>query len=174
MMLDLRSLVPWGHKSNEPAATKASQEPIALFRHEMDRLFDNFFNGFGSFGTALAGNGKDVWTGLGPALDVKDTDKELVITAELPGVDEKDFDVTLVGDLLTIKGEKKHEHEEKNGEREYIERSYGAFSRTVRLPFEAGDQDVEAKFDKGVLTLTIPKPATLVESVKHITVKKAA
>src|SRR5947199_4894425 len=88
-----------------------------------------------------------------------ETDKELVITAEMPGLDEKNFEVTVAGDLLSVKGEKKAEHEQQNGDAFYMERRFGSFSRSVRLPFEVNDQPVDAKFDRGVLTIRVAKPA---------------
>ena len=93
-------------------------------------MSDNILDGFGSR-TLSAAPG---WTGVAPSLDVAETDKEVVITAELPGLEEKDFDVTVAGDILTLKGEKNADHEEHNGGSYYAERRYGAFSRSVRLP----------------------------------------
>jgi HSP20 family protein len=104
-------------------------------------------------------------------VDVAETDKEIVITAELPGLDEKDLDVTLAGDVLTIKGEKKAEREQKNGDSYYVERRFGTFSRSLRLPFVADDEKIEAKYDKGVLTVRVPKPAEVQQSVRRIEVK---
>lgn len=171
-MLDLKSLIPWGQKNTVPAHNGTDKEPFMHFRNEVDRLFDNFFdglNGFGSNGMMSTRNGTSSM--MMPAIDVEDGEKQMVITAEVPGVDEKDLDVTLVGDVLTIHGEKKHDHEEKDGERHYVERRYGSFSRTVRLPFEASDAGVDAKFNKGVLIITIQKPADLQSKVKRIEVK---
>lgn len=168
-MLDLKSLIPWGQKSNVPAKNENVNDPFVSFRREVDRLFDDFFNGFGRGTLPSLHNGG--WNGGIPSLDVTDSDRELVVEAELPGMSEKDFEVSLVGDVLTIKGEKKHEHEEKEGERHYIERSYGSFSRSVRLPFDASEQDVDANYDKGVLTIRIPKPEDIQSKVKQIEVK---
>lgn len=171
-MLDLKSLIPWGQKTNVPVHRSEDKEPFVHFRNEVDRLFDNFFEGFGSFGSnGLMSMRNGSSSMMMPAIDVEDGEKQMVITAEVPGVDEKDLDVTLNDDVLTIHGEKKHDHEEKNGERHYVERHYGSFSRSVRLPFAAGDSDVEAQFDKGVLTITIPKPADYQSKVKRIEVK---
>ncbi len=171
-MLDLKSLIPWGQKSSVPVHHGDDKEPFMHFRNEVDRLFDDFFSGFNGFGTngplSPRNGGSRLMT---PAIDVEDGENAMVITAEVPGVDEKDLDVTLVGDMLTIHGEKKFDHEENNGQRHYVERRYGSFSRSVRLPFEAGDAEVEATFDKGVLTITIPKPADLQSKVKRIEVK---
>lgn len=170
-MLDLKSLIPWGQKSNVPVKNETVNDPFLRFRREVDRLFDDFFNGFGSGNIPSVGNGG--WNAGLPSLDVTDSDKELVVSAELPGMSEKDFEVSLVGDVLTIKGEKKHEHEEKEGERHYVERHYGSFSRSVRLPFDASEQEVNADYDKGVLTIRIPKPADIQTKVKQIEVKAA-
>jgi HSP20 family protein len=106
-------------------------------------------------------------------MDLAENDKEVVITAELPGLDEKDFEVTVAGDLLTIKGEKRSDHEQRNGSSYYAERRYGSFSRSVRLPFEVQGEAVEARYDKGVLTVRLPKPAELQRPVRRIEVKRA-
>ena len=103
----------------------------------------------------------------------RESDNELMITAEVPGVDEKDVEVTLTDNVLTIKGEKKAQHEQKNGDASYMERRYGAFSRSLRLPFAIKDEEVDAKYDKGVLTITIPKPADAQTHVRRIEVKGA-
>lgn len=167
-MLELRSLVPfWNRTERTPARRDQVTDPFAAFRREVDRLFDEFFDGFGlRDGTELS-----TWSGATPRLDVRETDKEIVVAAELPGMDEKDFSVTLTGDVLTIAGEKKQEHEEMNGGRQYVERRYGSFSRSIRLPFEASDQDVSADFSKGVLTIRIAKPAEIQSKAKRIEVK---
>jgi HSP20 family protein len=73
----------------------------------------------------------------------------MIVTAELPGLDEKDFQISLTGDVLTIKGEKKLEHEQKNGNGHYRERRYGSFSRALRLPFELKDEKIDAAYQKG-------------------------
>jgi HSP20 family protein len=131
-------------------------------------MFDGFFDGFGRSGRSLTG-----WSDVTPTMDLAESDKEILITAELPGLDEKDFEVTVAGDVLTLKGEKKSEHEQRNGDSYYAERRYGSFSRSVRLPFEVKDEAVEAKYDKGVLTVRVPKPADLQRPVKRIEVKRA-
>jgi HSP20 family protein len=98
-------------------------------------------------------------------------EKEVVVSAELPGLDEKDFQVTLAGDVLTIKGEKKVENESRNGGAHYVERRFGSFSRSVRLPFQASDSEVDATYQKGVLTVRVPKPADMRTTARRIEVK---
>lgn len=170
-MATLGSLIPWRDKSKVSVAQDDALDPFVSFRREMDRMFDDFFHDFGS--RALSSwDGR--WQAVTPVIDVADGEKELVITAELPGLDSKDFEVTLAGDVLTIKGEKKAETEKKNGDSYYAERRYGAFSRSVRLPFEVEDGDIDAHYDKGVLTVRIPKPAEAQQAVRRIPVQTHA
>jgi HSP20 family protein len=163
-MVDFRSLVPWRERRQSPVTRDDFLDPFVSFRREMDRMLDSFFDGFGQRPVAD-------WAGLTPALDVQESDKELIVTAEVPGVSEKDVDLTLSGDLLTIKGEKKAENEDKNGNLSYVERRYGAFSRSLRLPFEVKDENIDATYDQGVLTIRIPKPAETQAAVRKIEVK---
>lgn len=165
-MVDFKALVPWRNNKSQPPATREDFfDPFVTFRREMDRMFDDFFGG-GTLRQAHAG-----WQALTPAVDIDETDKEMVITAELPGVSDKDVEVSLAGDILTIKGEKRSEREEKNGDSTYMERRFGSFSRSVRLPFEVKDERVDAKFKDGVLTIHLPKPAELQRAVRRIDVK---
>jgi HSP20 family protein len=162
----MRSLIPWRDKTSVPTRTEDYFDPFVNFRREVDRMFDEFFSGIGS-------RAMEPWAGravgVSPVMDVEEGEKELVIKAELPGLDEKDFEVTLAGDVLTIKGEKKVES--RNGGAHYVERSFGSFSRSVRLPFEASDSQVDATYEKGVLSVRVPKPADAQKSVRRIEVK---
>jgi HSP20 family protein len=168
--MEFRSLVPWRDKSQTPATREDFFDPFVSFRREVDRMFDDFFNNFGSGGRSLR-----PWGGgwQGPTIDMSETDKEMVVTAELPGLDQKDFEVTLAGDVLTIKGEKKAEHEQKGGDHYHMERRFGAFSRSLRLPFEVKDEKVDAKYDKGVLTIRVRKPVEAQKAARRIEVKAA-
>jgi HSP20 family protein len=166
MMVDFKALVPWrSNKTQTPATREDFFDPFVTFRREMDRMFDDFFGG-GVLRPTHAG-----WQTLTPAVDIDETDKEMVIAAELPGVSDKDVEVSLAGDILTIKGEKRAEREEKNGDTTYMERRFGSFSRSVRLPFEVKDEKVDARFKDGVLTIHLPKPAELQRAVRRIDVK---
>ncbi len=166
--MDFGTLIPWREKSQVPAQRDDFLDPFVSFRREVDRMFDEFFNGFGGRGLRPMTTG---WQGVTPTIDVAENEKEVVVTAELPGLDEKDFEVTLTGDVLTVKGEKKAEHEQKDGNAYYAERRYGAFARSVRLPFEVKDEQVDAKYDKGVLTVRVPKPAEVQKAVRRIEIK---
>jgi HSP20 family protein len=168
-MVDFKALVPWrnNNKPQMPATRDEFFDPLVTFRREMDRMFDDFF---GVSGLRQAQSG---WQALTPAVDIDENDKEIVISAELPGVTEKDVEVSLAGDILTIKGEKRSQHEEKNGNGTYMERRFGSFSRSIRLPFEAGDEQVDARFSNGVLTVRVPIPAQLRHAARRIDVKSA-
>jgi HSP20 family protein len=169
-MADFKALVPWRNdKQQTPARREDLLDPFLSFRREVDRLFEDFFDGFGgrALRSPLLG-----WSGATPTIDVTETGKEIVITAELPGLDEKDFEVTVAGDVLTLKGEKRAEHEERDGSSYYAERRFGAFSRSVRLPFEAGNAKMEATYDKGVLTVRVAKPAELQRAQRRIEVRR--
>jgi HSP20 family protein len=124
-------------------------EDFSTLRREMDRVLERFF------GEPSGGERPfSTWT---PRTDVKETKDTLTITAELPGLEAKDVDVALSGDMLTIKGEKKEEEEEKDEYHHMVERSYGAFSRMVRLPAPVAADKIKASYKNGVLTVTLPK-----------------
>jgi len=168
--MNIGSLIPWrDNKPSTPDMRSEALDPFVSFRREIDRMFDDFFTGFGR---SLSTRAK-AWQGVVPTIDLAENDKEFVITAELPGLDEKDFEVTVSGDLLTLKGEKKSEHTQQNGDATYTERCFGSFSRSVRLPFEVEDEHVEATYDKGVLSICVPKPADLQRPARRIEIKKA-
>jgi len=122
---------------------------LSTFRREMDRLWDRFF-GEEPFGRRLAGE----WS---PTVDISETKNELLVKAELPGLDAKDIQVNISGDVLTIKGEKKKEEEEKDEHHHYVERYYGSFERSIKLPVNVKTEKVDAIFDKGVLKVMLPK-----------------
>ncbi len=164
--MKLGSVVPW-RESSEPAVRDDAHDPFTAFRREVDRMFDDFFTGSGT-------QAHRSWSGLvNPTIDATETDQEVVITAELPGLDEKDFEVTLAGDLLTIKGEKKSAREESVAGTYFTERRFGSFSRSLRLPFEVKDEKIDATYQKGVLTIRVPRPAEAPSAVKRIEVKTA-
>lgn len=147
------------------------EHPLASFQREMNRLFDNFFGGFSLSPWEPLERG--VGTSFTPRVDVSETDKEIKISAELPGIEEKDIDVSLTHDTLTIKGEKKTETEEKEKDYYRMERSYGSFTRSVPLPVEVDTNKVEATFKKGVLEITLPKTAKALQETKKVAVKSS-
>jgi HSP20 family protein len=138
-------------------------------RDEMDRMFGRFEHGWPRWPT-LSRHGGEITV---PELDVRENTNSITVEAELPGVDEKDVSVTLANGMLTIKGEKKQEKEEK-GENYYVaERSFGSFERAIRLPDTVDEAKVEAKFDKGVLKVTAAKKPEAVKAERRIEIKKA-
>jgi HSP20 family protein len=138
-------------------------------KSEMDRVFDRFHHGWPTLPHLFSTTDTDV---LMPNLDLKDTGKSIVIEAELPGVDEKDVTLTVKDGVLTLKGEKRHSKEEK-GENHYLmERSYGSFVRSLQLPDSIDESKVEARYDKGVLTITAEKRPEAVKAEKRIEIRK--
>ncbi|MDH5297581.1 MAG: Hsp20/alpha crystallin family protein [Desulfobulbaceae bacterium] len=122
---------------------------LSILRREMDDLWNRFFND-PPFGRLIS----QQWL---PSVDIDESKDKLVVKVELPGLDAKDVSVSLADDLLTIRGEKKQESEEKDATRHTVERYYGTFERSFRLPMEIKADKVEATFDKGVLKITLPK-----------------
>jgi len=149
------------------------------FRSEMDRLFDRFTGGVGFPSLRRAFDIEPLWrteSVLGvsvPAVDVTEDDKAYKITAELPGMSEKDVDISVTGDMIVLKGEKRQEREEKDKNRYLCERSYGAFQRSFALPDGIDRDKIAAESAKGVLTLTLPKTAETQKQQKKIEVKAA-
>ena len=146
-------------------------DQFSAFRTEMDRLFDSFLTGF----PALTGMRQSLPAaqGLTPAWDVKETEKELVVKADLPGIDEKDIQLTMRDGVLSLRGEKKMERSDKNENYHFMERSYGSFQRSIRLPDTVDENKVDARFDKGVLTVTLPKRPETMKEQKRIEIKSA-
>ncbi|HYZ41045.1 MAG TPA: Hsp20/alpha crystallin family protein, partial [Stellaceae bacterium] len=137
----------------------------------MNRLFDDAFSGFGLpslFGPALQ------QLPMAPKIDVSETDNEIQVTAEMPGIDQNDVQVLLEDDRLIIRGEKKEEREDEDKNRNYHvrERVEGAFSRTLPLPFAPDPNQVKAEFKNGVMTITIPKPQEVKQKQHRIEVQK--
>lgn len=123
---------------------------VSRLRREMDRLWDDFFGPARRAFRPLEGE----WA---PAVDVSETADKVVVKAEVPGMDAQNIDISLSGDILTIKGEKKSEREEKKENYHLVERSYGSFSRSLRLPAAVEADKIEAAYKQGVLTITCPK-----------------
>jgi len=156
--MNLRSLIPIGRN-------RSVASPFMSLQREIDRLFEDFSRGF----PTIAGNGA---TALMPSMDVTETDKEIEITAELPGLEEKDVQINVADNILTIRGEKKAEKEQKDKNYRLVERSYGSFERTLELPEGVNADAIKANISKGLLKVTVPKPAPT--QAKKIEVKSAA
>ncbi len=146
-------LIPWRERRD-----------VDLFRREIDSLFDRFFEGW-PFETTPS---ETQWV---PSVDLSETNKEYIVRAEIPGVDPKDFDISLNNNVLTIRGERKHEKETKEEDFHRVERVYGTFTRSIQLPGEVNADKVRANYKNGVLEIILPKVKE--EAVKKIPVKTA-
>jgi HSP20 family protein len=145
------------------------------FRSEMDRLFDRFGSGFGFPSLRRMFDIEPGWRSSFnismPAIDMSEDDKAYKISAELPGIDAKDIDVSVSGDMLVLKGEKRQEREEKDKNYHFSERAYGSFQRAFELPASVDRGKIAADFSKGVLTITLPKMVEAQQPTKKIAVK---
>lgn len=156
MKKSLMKKLPFDRDARKPAKTSETGWPLADMRKEMDRMFTRFFDE--SPFAAL-----DDWFGdfspprFAPTIDVANEKKHVRVTAELPGLNAEDVKLTVEDNALTIRGEKKEEHTDDNEGYYRTERSYGAFTRTVPMPVPIDPDHVEARFDKGVLTVRLPK-----------------
>lgn len=147
--------------------SRDKDDPFAALHREVERVFEDFGRGWpttrGLAGLAGAGSA--------PSVEIHETSGGLEVSCELPGVEEKDVDVTLADNILTIKGEKRSEREEKQEGRVFSERAYGSFQRSFSLPFEVDPARVTAKFDKGVLKIELPRSPEQEKKTRKIEVK---
>ena len=169
--MQISDLIPWGRdKKKRPASeSDGGSNPLVSLQREINHVFEDFWdkveNGW---------NGRNEVVGMfGPSTDVTETDKSVDVSIELPGMTEKDIDISLTSDAMTIRGEKKIEHEEERKGVYMSERSYGSFYRTVPLPAGVDADKADAKFKNGVLTVSLPKTAEAQAKVKRIPVKAA-
>jgi len=161
----MRELIPWG-RSSAPARQgepqhEAALSPFFTLRREMDRLFDDAFRGFGLSGF---GQGAFHW----PQVEIADRDKEVRITAELPGLEEEDIELRIEDNVLILRGEKRTAFDD--AERQYSERSYGRFERRLALPADVDEEQASATFRNGVLTVTLPKTERARQQTKRIAI----
>jgi len=170
----IRDLIPWSRQENRlPVSVSAEREragdahPLLSLHREVNRLFDDVFRGFGApafdgFERSLA------W----PHVELGETDQEIRVTAELPGLDEKDVEITVEDGVLTLRGEKRSEVEDRDCG--YSERSYGRFERRIGLPRGVDRDKANATFRNGVLTVTLPRKEAANENVRRIPVNGEA
>jgi len=165
-------------KTSVPVTRAAAAVPTFWdLRRGVDSLFENFFTrGFPSLSRGLLAEPFERFERMGelaPSLDVAETATGYEVSAELPGMSESDIEVTVAKGMLTLKGEKKEEREEKKKNYYLSERRFGSVQRSVSLPEDVDEEKIAAKFDKGVLTVTLPKSAEAQKAVKKIKVAKA-
>jgi len=162
--MNIKSLIPFGFGS----MTTRGTDPFTDLRREMDRLFDDFTKGRALPATSGAGF-------LTPKVNVAESDAGLEVTAELPGIDQKDIDLDITDGVLTLKAKHETEKEEKDEAKTHhlVERSFGTYLRRFPLPFAAAEDKIEATFDKGVLKVVVPRAPESARPVKKIEVKGA-
>lgn len=174
--MDVKKLVHWNwfNKEEDDAETGAPAkrrmlDPLDQFHREIDRMFDRAFGQ--EFSTGIKSKKGLMSDILKPSLDLSSTDKQYLVTVEIPGVDEKDIKLEIVKDALVISGEKKQEDETRNDSFYRMERSYGSFQRVLTLPDDADRDKVTAEFKKGVLTVTIPRTDQPKQEAQKIDIK---
>lgn len=179
-IMNIEKWAPWNwfkHEDEQTAAQRnISKTPASFYAgspfEEFHKEFDKLIGGF--FSNPEGGLAAFSPTVLKPSVDISETGKSYTITAEIPGVEEKDVKLELTGHTLTISGEKKNEREEKDKNWHRIERSYGSFKRVLSLPEDAVAGDVEATFKNGVLSINVPrKVLKKPDNVKQIEIRKA-
>ena len=151
----------WGDRSGIRLS-----DPFRSLQREIDRLFEGVQSDWGMPRTS----GEVL---LAPRVNVSETDAAITVTSELPGVEEKDVEVTFADGMLTIRGEKRAEKEEKTRSYHVMERTYGAFQRSIALPADVDFDQAKAEYGKGVLTVTLPKSPAAQTKVHKIAVKAA-
>jgi len=161
----LKSLIPTGRDRN---LVRQDFYPFAGLHRELDRMLEDFGRGFPSLGMSAGGQPSMMM----PATDVIETDKDIQIVAEMPGLQDKDIQIDLSDNMLTIRGEKSADREEKDKNYRLVERSFGSFYRTLELPSGVDASAIKAEISNGVLTVTVPKP--MPAQAKKIEVKSAA
>lgn len=185
--MELKQLAPWNwFKSEQESGTGglpvtrggaagAYPAPLARFHEEFDQLFGQLMQDFpfGSFPMMSTLRVPDAGAWLRPSVDIAATDKAYTISAELPGVNENEIEVQIVGGTLVIRGKKEQKKEETKDQYYCVERSYGSFQRQLSLPEDADTENVKAAYKKGVLTLTVPRKAAVEVPAKQIEVKVA-
>lgn len=146
--------------------TAAGENQVSRLRHDIDRVFNEFM-GAGQLPQVFYGNSEG---NVLPSTEVKEDKNSVVVTVELPGLEQDDIDVSVHDQMVTISGEKRQETEKKEDDYFMTERSYGKFSRSMTLPFQVDPDSVKASYKNGVLSLTIPKPAQPEKQAKRIPV----
>lgn len=180
--MKVRDLVPWGRNKSDGArglrrpenlSTRRDQNGGAMqtLRHDINAVFDRFFDRFET--NFLPSEFHGLGSFRQPSLDISEGKKSVTVSADLPGMEDKDIDVSLTGDVLTIRGERREEHSSDEDGRVVQERSYGAFYRTVQLPSGVETDGAKARFKNGVLTVTVPKKAGVTSTTKRIDVRAA-
>ena len=177
-MAEAATKLPTKPEAKESERAGGEWRPLATLRHEIDRLFDDFRLGWPRPGGRTVFDVEPFWRGeltfgKAPAVDIAEREKEYEITAELPGMEEKNIDVKFADGVLTIKGEKQEEKEEKKKNYYLSERRFGSFQRSFQVPEGVDADKIDASFKNGVLTVILPKSPEAQKREKKIAIKKA-
>ena len=160
--MNMKSLIPWGREDSVPSPRALDEpSPFLSLHRQMNRLFDDFFR---DFDAPFRRNG---WSTGWPNVEVSEDDKQVNVVAELPGLDEKDIDITSRDGVLTLKGDKK---QESNGS-VYSERWHGQFTRSLHLGDQVDSDKVKASFNKGILSISLEKRPEAQSRTKRIAIK---
>jgi len=155
-------------KKAEAAQTRVPMDPFTAMRAEMDQVFENFLGkGWPSLPNLMKSSDESL---VVPSMDIRENGSEIVIEAELPGMEEKDIDVSLKNGMLTIKGEKRSEEEKKEDDYHLTERRYGSFQRSFRVPETVDEDKIDAHLQKGVLHVKMAKKPEAAGEAKKISV----
>lgn len=153
-MFAIGNMIPW--RSKEAGNDGGTDTAITKFHSEVDRLFERFFNepfsGLGSRAEA-----RQWGSGWSPSIDIRESEHALTVKAELPGVDPEDLDISVSGDVLTISGQKSEKSEERREGYYHSERRFGSFRRSIPLPVAVNQDEISAEYERGVLTVSLPK-----------------
>ncbi len=163
--MPIRDLIPSWRNRKPVAAERQESNPFVRLQAEINSIFNSFFDDF-----ALQPFQGET-SGFTPCTDIRETDKEYIVECELPGLDEKDVEIDLNSDVLTLHGEKKAFNEEKRGEYHCIERMTGRFERHLPLPADVDREKITAAFNKGVLQIRLPKQVDVRSASKRILIQ---
>jgi HSP20 family protein len=167
--MPISDLLPWNRERSKYELQRRDEQNLMDLQNEMNSMFEEFFSN--PFSMSPIRKGMEIQDKFIPGIDVSETEKEILISADLPGMDEKDIHLAIEGDVLTLSGKKVQETTTKNTQIHSIERSYGSFSRSISLPSKVDIDKIDASFNKGVLKIKIPKKATNASLVKKIPIK---
>lgn len=168
----MKSLMPWKWGAKRLPVTQEEQyHHFYSLQREMNKLFDDFFGGM-EFSMPQVFEEEQL-SQFQPKVDLKETDKDIVLTIEVPGMSQKDIEMSVSDNMLTIAGEKKEEREENVKGYYRMERKYGAFQRSIPLPCEINKEQAEAEFKHGVITVTLPKTKQATSQTRKVDIKSA-
>jgi len=168
--MSVRDLLPWSRGNGNQVTSlfrDGERDPFLSLHRQVNRLFDDVLRGFDSRLPSLGGVSAPgaAW----PSVEISSGDKEIKVTAELPGLEQKDIEVLLDDGVLTLRGEKRSETDDRD--RQFSERYYGRFERHIPVGYEVKEDEVDARFRNGVLTVTLPKSEKAQSQVKRIDIK---